>query len=84
MTTTYWNQKGEFTELATGNTAPGQDAFWVTDLALGYRLPNRRGIITAGVKNLFDRDFNFFNTDPRNPLLTPGRMAFVKVTIALP
>ena len=84
VTTTYWNQKGEFTELATQTTAPGQDAFWVTDLALGYRLPNRRGMITAGVKNVFDRDFNYFNTDPRNPLLTPGRMAFVKLTLALP
>lgn len=84
VTTTYWHQKGEFTQLATQTTAPGRDSFWVTDLALAYRLPRRHGVVSLGVKNLFDRDFNFFNTDPRNPLLTPGRMAFVNATLALP
>jgi len=84
VTTTYWDQKGDFTELSTNTVLPGDDSYWITDLALGYRLPKRRGLISVGARNLFDRDFNFFNTDPRNPIMTPGRTAFVKITLALP
>ena len=37
---------GEFIALCEG------DDFWVIDLALDYRLPKRRGMLTVGVKNL--------------------------------
>jgi Flp pilus assembly protein TadD/opacity protein-like surface antigen len=86
VTLTYWNQKGDFEPLAApaGTIVSGRDTFWLTDLAVGYRMPKRYGLITVGVKNLFDQSFNYFNTDVRNPVITPDRMVFFKVTIALP
>jgi len=86
LTTTYWNQKGDFQQLADppGTIVSGHDTFWLTDAMVGYRMPERYGLITVGVKNLFDQQFNYFNTDWRNPLIQPDRLVFFKVTIALP
>lgn len=85
-TVTYWNQNGTFEPQAApiGTSVSGRDAFWLTDLAVGYRMPKRYGLITVGVKNFFDQKFNYFDTDPRNPLIIPDRMVFFKVTLALP
>jgi outer membrane receptor protein involved in Fe transport len=35
------------------------DEFIVVDAAGGYRLPNRRGLISLEVRNLFDEEFLF-------------------------
>ena len=44
---------------------------WLTDVAIGWKFPNRRGSITLGVNNLFDQEFNwvtdFFVTTGRAP-----------------
>ena len=79
VTTSYIKQDGEFIGGATGNSS-----FWVLDAALTYRLPNRYGFIAAGGSNLTDKRFNFYDTDPRNPTLLPGRMLFARITLALP
>jgi outer membrane receptor protein involved in Fe transport len=85
---TYWNQTGTFEVInqpsGPGNRVQGRDTFWLTDAMIGYRMPKRYGLITVGVKNLFDQKFNYFNTDWRNPLIQPDRLVFFKVTIALP
>jgi len=79
VTTTYVKQNGEF----IGGTT-GESSFWVLDAALTFRLPKRYGIIAIGGSNLTDKKFNFYDTDPRNPTLLPSRMAFARVTLALP
>ena len=79
MTGTYVNQNGA---LADGTDVSSR--FWVLDAALTYRLPNRFGFIAVGASNLTDKRFNFFDTDYRNPTLQPGRMAFARVSLALP
>jgi len=86
VTLTYWNQKGDFQQLADqrGTIESGHDTFWLTDAMVGYRMPERYGLITVGVKNLFDQQFTYFNTDWRNPIIQPDRLVFFKVTIALP
>jgi opacity protein-like surface antigen len=86
VTLTYWNQTGTFEPLSApaGTQVEGRDTFWLTDAMVGYRMPERYGLITVGVKNLFDQQFNYFNTDWRNPLIQPDRLVFFKVTIALP
>lgn len=35
----------------------GSSAGWLFDAYVGYRLPTRQGMITAGVKNIFGQDF---------------------------
>ena len=86
VTLTYWNQSGTFEPLnqPAGTRVEGRDTFWLTDAMIGYRMPKRYGLITVGVKNLFDQKFNYFNTDWRNPIIQPDRFFFFKVTIALP
>jgi tetratricopeptide (TPR) repeat protein len=86
VTVTYWNQTGTFEPLSQpiGTRAGGHDTFWLTDFMVGYRMPNRYGLIAVGVKNAFDQQFNYFNTDWRNPIIQPDRMVFFKVTMALP
>jgi len=59
---TYVNQAGTFVS-GTGNLRSGRDDFWVVDAAIGYRLPQRYGIITVGVANLFDKRFKYQETD---------------------
>jgi tetratricopeptide (TPR) repeat protein len=86
LTGTYYDQEGSFNRLDAdeGVFEEGDDQFWVVDASIRYRIPNRHGFITLGVKNLFDKDFQYQDTDWRNPRITPGRMVFASVTLALP
>ena len=82
---TYVNQDGEFeTKDDRGVFEDGDDDFWLIDLAVKYRLPKRYGFVTVGVNNVFDKDFDYFDSDTDNPLMQPGRFVFGKVTLALP
>ena len=52
---TYVDQDGDF----RGNPRyTGDDQFWVADASLGYRLPQRRGLVELVAKNLTDETFN--------------------------
>ena len=79
VTGTYVKQNGE---LNDGTEVSSK--FWVLDLALTYRLPNRNGIIAVGGSNLSDKHFNFLDTDPRNPTLQPSRIVFARISLSLP
>lgn len=79
---TYWKQKGQFGAIAPFTA--GNEHFWVADAALSYRLPGRRGLLSIGATNLFDKDFRFFEIDPNNVTIQPRRMLFARVTLALP
>jgi hypothetical protein len=37
----------------------GDDETIIVDAAIGWRLPNRRGILTLEIENLFDQEFGF-------------------------
>jgi outer membrane receptor protein involved in Fe transport len=83
----YINQRGDFEpqfEAGTGTFVPGKDNFWLFDTAISYRLPKKYGFISVGVKNLFNRDFKFFDVDYFNPTIQPGRFIYGKITLALP
>jgi Tfp pilus assembly protein PilF/predicted porin len=85
LTATYYDQKGDFENFQTAIVSKADDTFWLVDAALGYRLPKRTGVITAGVINLFDNDdFHYWEVDQNNSWIQPERRAFIKVTLALP
>jgi tetratricopeptide (TPR) repeat protein len=88
LTATYYNQDGKFRRLATNIEQSGKDNFWTVDAAINYRLPQRYGFVTIGVANLFDKKFNYFDTDRGsvnlNPRVIPDRVFFGRVTLALP
>lgn len=83
---TYIHQEGDFSnpfgQQLTAFTVPGKDNFWVLDAALGYRLPNRWGIITVEAKNLLDERFHFQDTDPSNPSIFPERAVLTRITLS--
>jgi len=78
---TYIDQEGTFEDPATV-LFRGSDRFWVVDGSIAYRLPKRWGFITIGARNLFDEEFKFQDTDPKNPTIYPDRLFFAKFTLA--
>ncbi|MEE4378342.1 MAG: FecR domain-containing protein [Candidatus Competibacteraceae bacterium] len=59
-----------------------REDFWLIDGFLSYRLPQRWGIISLEVKNLFDEKFNYEEGDPANPLFYPGRLVLGKFSLS--
>jgi tetratricopeptide (TPR) repeat protein len=83
---TYYDQEGDWEtiEAAAGEFKEGEDNFWLVDAVIRYRLPKRYGFITLGVTNLFDKEFQYADTDLDNPSVQPDRVFFCKITLALP
>jgi len=78
------NQKGSFQPQGSPVFVPGEDEFWTIDASISYRLPKRYGILTVGVKNLFDKSFKYQDIDfeNRSPLFQPKRLVYGKVTLS--
>jgi tetratricopeptide (TPR) repeat protein len=82
---TFIDQKGSFERVGAGGIfEEGKDEFWLVDAAISYRLPKRYGFITIGATNLFDKEFQVFDSDVDNPRIQPDRFFFAKVTLAIP
>jgi outer membrane receptor protein involved in Fe transport len=85
VTATPVHQEGMFGSIFLPPDAPpipGEDAFWVFDLSIGYRLPNRRGLVELTARNLFDEEFQFQDTDPETPRIFPERFVGLRFTLA--
>ncbi len=79
------SQDGNFVvrdSLQTDEYAPGEDRFWVVDASLGYRLANRRGVVSLNVENLFDEELRFQDIDAENPSIMPERLLYLRFTLA--
>ena len=83
LTGTYWNQEGTFLRQ-NGAVQSGSDTFWLVDIGVSYRLPKRYGLLMAGVQNLLDQSFQFFDRDISNPIIQPNRLVFARLTLAFP
>ncbi len=82
---TYYKQDGTFESVINpGLVQDGSDSFWTVDAGVSYRLPKRYGFISLGVTNLFNKKFNYFDTDFRNPSILPDRVVRLQATVALP
>lgn len=85
VTATWISQSGSFAPMQIGPdpvTEHGEDRFWTLDLSLGYRLPNRRGIVSLDVSNALDQDFRFQDTDPENPRVLPERTVLLRASLS--
>ncbi len=78
---TYVNQDGDFGNSLVG-VASDDDQFWVFDASIGYRLPKRFGLIELELRNMFDEDFKFQDTDPKNPRILPDSMFVGRITLS--
>jgi tetratricopeptide (TPR) repeat protein len=82
---TYVKQDGSFVTFVnpfTSTTQKEDDDFWIVDTTLGYRLPKRYGLVSVGVKNLFDESFKFQDTNRRSPTFYPERLVFGRLTLS--
>ena len=60
----------------------GEDSFSILDAFIGYRLPNRRGLLSLNADNILDRQFQFQDIDSTNPSLFPERLLSFRFTLA--
>jgi hypothetical protein len=82
---TYYDQSGDFNRVFEPSFTvfeSGDDQFWLADATISYRLPQRYGFISVGAKNLFDKSFRYYDTNPVNPAIQPDRMFFARVTLS--
>jgi len=80
---TYIKQKGSFFEMFPSTATSESDSFWIVDTEVNYRMPKRHGIISVGVKNLFDEEFSFQDTDAENPQIMPDIFVFTRITLSI-
>ncbi|MDP2223192.1 tetratricopeptide repeat protein [Nitrosomonas sp.] len=64
----------------------GLDSFYLFDASIGYRLPQRKGLISFEGRNLLDEDFyfrnpQFYGSQPIPPRYSPFRAILVQVTL---
>lgn len=86
VTGTYARQQGNFDAPGPApgpgpNLVPGHSRLWVVDTAVDYRLPRRLGTLEFGIRNLFDDNSRFQDTDPENPRIFPERMALLRFSL---
>ncbi|QTA88557.1 TonB-dependent receptor domain-containing protein [Desulfonema magnum] len=80
---TYVDQEGEFGIRGPFFEAvPGEDQFWVVDASLSYRFPKGWGIFTLEAKNLFDKSFQFQDSEPSNSSIYPESLILGRFTVA--
>jgi len=87
--TTLVEQSGQFQTALQGDSpfdpppmAYGEDSFVLLDAFVGYRLPNRRGLLALTVDNVLDEAFQFQDVEPNNPSLFPERVLSLRFTLA--
>lgn len=82
LTGTYVRQEVE--RFPGTDLAQGEDSFFLVDASIGYRLPQRKGIISVEAQNIFDEDFFYRNeylykTEPSNPRFVPDRTVLMRL-----
>jgi tetratricopeptide (TPR) repeat protein len=78
----YIDQKITSFNVSTESVESGSDDFWLTNAAIGYRIPGRRGMVALQADNLFDRDFRFHDVIGRYPEMLPERIVFGRLTLS--
>ncbi len=85
MKGTYVNQSGIF--KTENSISPGNSEFFIVDLGLNYRLPSRYGMISFGVKNLFNsrihyQDINSTQSNSNENYFAPEMTLFTRAKFA--
>jgi tetratricopeptide (TPR) repeat protein len=83
LRTTYVKQSGTFSVDVGFQTVEKEDSAWISEAAIDYRLPRRRGVITVGVTNITDDFIDLVETDPFNPRVATRRFAFLKLRLSM-
>lgn len=79
---------GPPTEGGEINADRQRETFAIVNAAIGYRLPNRRGVVSLECRNLFKETFrfqddNFRRAEEASPRYVPGRTIFIRLNFSL-
>jgi Tfp pilus assembly protein PilF len=80
-TTSYVHQEVALGDPRVGPLTSDSDSFWVTNAAVSYDLPRRRGKLSLLAKNLFDTGFNYLELDPKLREMHPERTVYLKLSL---
>jgi tetratricopeptide (TPR) repeat protein len=81
VATTYVAQDGRFSVDVDLPIVNKDDDGWITDLTLEYRLPERRGLVAIGAKNVFDNSVDLLEIDPVNPRVATEQFVFARFSL---
>ena len=70
----------QFDDLTSATRFPVRRTFWIGDLSLGYRLPDRWGTLSLDVRNFSDREYAFFLPDVQDDVI-PAACATLRLTV---
>jgi hypothetical protein len=68
----------QFDDLSSAMRSPIEADFWVGDLEIGFRLPERWGAVSLQILNFSDREFPFFLSSLEEDVM-PARTALLSV-----
>ena len=83
VATTHVRQSGDFSVDTGLPVVDKRSSAWLTDMEAEFRLEERLGAIHFGVRNLFDRRLDVFDTDPIRPRFATKRLVFAGISLAL-
>lgn len=83
VTATAYRQSGDYLVTTSGQQRHASDSFWLSDARFAYRFPRRLGLVSVGVRNMFDTAVQFQDTDPQHPELYPRRLLYASVSLML-
>lgn len=79
--TTYVEQDGRFSIDVDLPIVETKDEAWITDLSLEQRLPRRNGLVSVGVRNLFDETIDLLEIDPFNPRVATKQFVYARFSL---
>lgn len=80
--TSYVRQSAQLTVFEGFPVFEQRNSFTVSDVALSYHLPERRGILSVAARNLFNKSLQYLEIDPKNPLIAPRHFVFASATLS--
>jgi hypothetical protein len=79
---TRYNQRvDQFDDLTSNVRSRVESDFWIGDLQVGYRLPNRWGSVTLDALNITDREFIFYRSSLEERVV-PARTVVLSLRFA--
>ncbi|MGH9867045.1 MAG: FecR domain-containing protein [Candidatus Polarisedimenticolia bacterium] len=79
--TRYDQEVDQFDDLTSASRDTVESDFWLGDLSVGYRLPNRWGSVTLDALNVTDQEFIFFRSSLEERVV-PARTILLSVRFA--
>lgn len=74
-------QSGAFQNINTAEVHSDGNFFFLGNTGIGYRLPQRRGLMSLELRNMFDKDFQFQETDISSPRFAQDRALFGRIRL---